>query len=168
MGGRSSPQSPDKQGSWGALLGEMTEVISALEARVGGKSTRGATWNQGGKREVPCQRRSLAQKFRSALRRQKHAARQGIIISCIIQANQKEGVRPEQTAVSYVKGPILFVMLLKITQEGGGGGGNHSVFILRRTYFLRNTLSADLNRHVDSTCISGFQLLPLLVYILVS
>lgn len=63
----------------------------------------------------------------ATLGRQKYAARPGITISCIIQVNQKEGVRPEQTAVSSVKGLISFAMLLKITQEGGGGEGAPSV-----------------------------------------
>lgn len=77
-------------------------------------------------------------------------------------------MRPEQTAVSYVMGPISFVMLLKITQERGGGGGKPlSLHTAEDLFSKKHTLSADLNRHVDSTCISGFQLFPLLVCILV-
>lgn len=59
----------------------------------------------------------------------------------MIQVNQKKGMRPEQTAVSYAKGLISLVMLLKLTQAGGGGGvGSPSVFILQRICFVRNTL----------------------------
>lgn len=60
----------------------------------------------------------LAKEFQLSLRRQKYAARQGIIVSCIIRAIQKEGVRPEKTAVSDVKGPVSFLMLLKINTRG--------------------------------------------------
>lgn len=78
-------------------------------------------------------------------------------------------MRPEQTAVSYVKGPISFVMLLKnYTRRRRRRGEPLSLHTAEDLFSKKHTLSADLNRRVDSTCISGFQLLPLLVYILVS
>lgn len=105
----------------------------------------------------------------ATLGRQKYADRPGITISCIIQANQKEGVRPEQTAVSSVKGLISFAVLLKITQEGGGGeGAPLSLHTMEGLFSKKHALSADLNRHVGSPCVSGFQLFALLVCILVS
>lgn len=122
-----------------------------------------------GKRQAHCEWRSLARKFQLSLRRHKYAAWQGIITSCIIRVIQKEGMRPKKIAVSYVKGPISFFMLLKITQEGGRGGGKPlSLHTAEGLISKKHALSAALNRSEDSTCISGFQIFPLLVCISVS
>lgn len=68
----------------------------------------------------------------------RNAARHGIIISCVMRAIPEEGVRPEKTAVSYVKAPIHFSCFLNITQ-GGSRGGWKPVFTMQRAQFLRST-----------------------------
>ena len=102
---------------WGTLLGVMTEVL--WEDSPGGQCRwedghRGATRNQGRKRQAGCGQHSLAKKLQLSLRRQKRAARQAIIIRCITWLIQKAGVRPEKIGVSDGKGPISSHKPLKI------------------------------------------------------
>lgn len=95
----------------------MTEVL--WEDSPGGQyrwedGHRGATRNQGRKRQAGCGQHSLAKKLQLSLRRQKRAARQAIIIRCITWIIQKAGVRPEKIGVSDGKGPISSHKPLKI------------------------------------------------------
>lgn len=52
-----------------------------------------------------------------------------------MQAIPTDGVRPEETAISYVKGPVSVFIFFKITQEGGRGVMK-LVFIVQRAQFL--------------------------------
>ena len=77
-------------------------------------------WPQRGHQEPGQEKRGwlwmafLAKKLQLSLRRQKPAARQAIIIRCIIWVIQKAGVRPEKIGVSDRKGPISSHKPLKI------------------------------------------------------